>query len=337
MGWRMAGTVVRGPGTAVDGLLSGVVGSSAAGGMPGTADGASSGGITHGSQLIGGEHTLVGYTAYVDPGLARPLVLSDLTDVTGSTHNITDFIDGSTPGSGVQGDPYIVERLHADRIHLDVPWVTLRGCLFEGNVYGDAAGSHHPGLGLEYCTFDLAAPDGEQCVQWDDFTVNRCLIQGNSDGIRANGGTVQGCTITESIIYVTAQDSGDHNDNIQNSGGDGTVSIQRCLMHMETTNISGLGSSVIQSADMTSGTTWYMEVLDCYIVGKTGTDNNEMLRFYDGGLATSITYKATGNIFDLSPNRDRPYVGRGTSNTTPTGQIVWSNNVDDLGSTLPLL
>lgn len=296
----------------------------------------SGGEITHGSQLIGGEGTLVGFTAYTDPTLSRPLVQSDLDDQTGSTHFLSDFISGA-PGSGVQGDPYIVERLETDRVHLDVPWITLRGALLHGNAYSDASGTHHPGLGLEWCTFDLAAPDGEQCVQWEDFTVHRCLIQGNSDGIRANGGTVQGCTITESIIRVTAQDSGDHNDCIQNSGGAGTVTIERCLLYMEATNIPQLGSSGIQSADMTASTTWHMAIRDCYIVGKAGSDNNEILRLYDGGLSPNITYEVTGCIFDLSANRSRPYVGRGTSNTTPLSQITWSNNFDDLGNPLALV
>jgi len=292
--------------------------------------------ITHGSQLIGGESTLVGYTSYLDPGLGRKLILGDLVDWTGSTHVASDFLAGPHTGSGVQGDPYVFTKLHTDRIRLDIPWCTFKGCL-STSIYNDFSGTHHPGLGMEFVTFDPPVPDGEQNTQWEDYYALRCLFQGDTDGARANGGTVIGTMITESIIKTKAVDGGDHNDGVQLSGGAGNVTFDRVLLYMETMNIAQLGSSGMQFADMTSGTTMHAAVHDSYLVGKSGADNNEILRCYDGGLTSNITYEATGNVFDLSLNRSRPYLGRGTSNTTPMGQVAWSENFDDLGNPLSLI
>lgn len=278
--------------------------------------------ITHGSELTLAD---VGYTAYFADDLGRTLVESDLTDYRGSgTHDAGDFITGATPGSGTQADPYIIERIAVDRIRMDRPWITFRGVL-AGSIFNDLNGTHHEGMGLDYVTFDPDAPDGQQNTQWEDYWANRCLFQGNTDGARANGGTIIGTTFTECIFYVTAQDAGDHNDNIQLSGGAGTVDIDRCQFHMGTTNFPTLGSSICQFADMTSGTTFRAEIRDSMFFGKLGSvDTNECLRLYDGGLTANITYLATGNLFDQ--NSTSPPVGRGSSNTTPTGQITWSNN-----------
>ncbi len=119
----------------------------------------------------------------------------------------------------------------------------------------------------------------------------------------------------------------DHNDTFQNVGGSGTVNIRRCNLSVvpETTITGGPGgpNSVVMSADMTAGSVFHLEVTDCLLNGGTAVAT---LRFYDGGLTANITYVATGNRFV----RSSAFPGdRGSSNTTPPGQVTWSGNVWD--------
>lgn len=289
--------------------------------------GSSGGGstITHGSQLTTSN---VGFTAYTDSTLGRKLVQSDLTRITGS-HWISDFTGGK---GGTQANPLVVSKLDIDKVVWDVDWVTLRGSRVRTIANEDSTGSNRVGAFLDYVTFDETNSPQEYCMGSQSFSMNRCLIQGNSDGIRVDGGSVPQI-ITECLFYVKAASIADHNDNAQNVGGSGSVSFQRCMFHQDPTNGLVQGSSVIQSADMSSSSNYYLEVIDSMIYGGSNADE-EALRLYDGGLTHNITYKVTGCIWDHTAAS--PPMGRGTSNTTPVSQITWSNNKYDNGTAISL-
>jgi len=281
--------------------------------------------ITHGSQLTLAD---VGYTAYYDSGLGRKLVQSDLTRITGR-HYISDFTGGV---GGTQASPKVISKLDLDTLIWDVDWVIARACNIRetANTFGSGHGS--VGAFLDYVTFSSTVSDGTECMSSNDYSMNRCLIQGNTDGLRTNGSGPAPQVITECIIYTTAQDAGDHNDNVQNSGGNGSVSLQRCQFHQDPIN-GFQGNSAVFSADMTSSTTFYMELIDCMIFG--GNSNvSASVCLYDGGLTPNITYKVTGCIWDI--NAAAPPVGRGSSNTTPVSQVIWSNNKYNNGTVIPL-
>lgn len=286
-----------------------------------------SGAITHGSQITTAN---TGYGAYYDSGLGRTLVAGDLTRQTG-THWISDFTAGGTGGTA--GNPKIVSKLDVDELIWDVDYVTARACNIRNPASAYLLGVHHVGALLDYCTISPATV-GDQCMQYESWSANRCYFRGCSDGAKINGGTVPQA-ITECYIRVTMQGADDHNDTLQNVGGTGTVSITRCNLSVvpETVITGGTGgpNGVVMSADMTAGSVWYLEVIDSLI---NGTGGAEALRLYDGALTTNITYRATGNRFIRGSYAP---VGRGASNTTPTGQVVWSGNVwDDDNSTIPL-
>jgi len=281
--------------------------------------------ITHGSQITTAN---TGYGAWFDTTRGRSLTLSDLT-VQGGVHFISDFFAGGTSGS-----PTLVYGYHfTGNIQVDVNWITFRGCLFDNPPTELVGGVYHFGVTLDYCTVDPATV-GPYAMGDQSFSVNRCFVRGNSDGLRVNGGdTVQ--NITESYIRLRMADGADHNDGLQNFGGSGTVNIRRCNISCDPEGgiIAGAGGpdACFLSADMTSGSTFHGEVTDCLLDGGTAVAT---LRFYDGALTPNITYVATGNRFKRTSAFP---VDRGSSNTTPTGQITWSGNVwDDDGSTIPL-
>lgn len=283
--------------------------------------------ITHGSQI---STSNTGYAAYFDSGLGRTLVAGDLTRQTGS-HWISDFTAGGT--GGTLGNPKIVSKIDVDEILWDVDYVTLRASNVRNTASGFLSGTHHVGVALDYVTISPATV-GDEPMHYESWSANRCYFRGCSDGGKINGGTSTQ-DITECYIRVTMQSADDHNDTLQNVGGNGTVNIRRCNLSVvpETVLTGGTGgpNAVVMSADMTSGSNFHLEVTDCLLNGGTAV---ETLRFYDGGLTSNITYLATGNRFVRS---SAAAVGRGSSNTTPTGQVTWSGNVwDDDGSSIPL-
>lgn len=281
----------------------------------------SSGTITHGSQLTSAD---VGPYAYDHPVLGRKVQAADLTRSTG-THWISDYITGSTPGSGVQGDPYIVELIDVDTLLWDMSWVTLRASRVRQTASGFLNGTHHVGADLEYVTIDPATV-GDECMHYESWSALRCSFSGCSDGGKINGGSVTQ-EIVECIISTAMASAEDHNDGLQNVGGSGTVNVRRCKIDAYPTVVVGGGSggpnACIMSADMTAGSTFHLNVEDCELLnGWAGY----CLRLYDGGLTTNITYRAVGNSLDISDGGG--YVDRGTTNTTPVNQIEWSGNYD---------
>lgn len=285
-----------------------------------------SGAITHGSQITAGN---TGYGAWFDSSLGRNLLLSDLT-VQGGVHFISDFVSGGSSGS-----PTLVYGKHfTGTIGIDVDWITFRGCLFDNPPSELVGGTYHHGVTLDYCSVD-PTDIGPYAMGDEGYSANRCYLRGNSDGIRINGGaTIQ--NITECYIRLKMADGADHNDGAQCFGGSGGANIRRCNIDInpEGGQIAGVGGpdACVLFADFDSSTTWHGEVTDCLLDGAASVAT---LRPYDGALATTITYVLTGNRF---VSRASAPVHRGTVNTTPTGQIVWSGNVwDDDGTTIPLV
>lgn len=282
------------------------------------------GAVTHGSQITASN---TGYQAYYDSGLGRTLVAGDLTRSTG-THVASDY-----PGvgaGGTAGNPKYIDRLDVDEFLFDVPYVTLR----QSNVRNPPisafqSGLHRRGCGLEWVTMSPAAT-GDQCVQYESWTAYRCRLEGCSDGAKINGG-LDTIDVTECYVRVRAQDALDHNDGLQNVGGNGLVRVTRSNISAAPVGGGGGPNAAIMSADMTSGTTFRLEVRDCWLDAAGAV---ETVRPYDGGLTTGITYLFTGNRITRAATA--PY-GRGASNTTPVGQIEWTGNVyDDDGSPILL-
>ena len=288
-----------------------------------------SGLITHGNQLTTSN---TGYGAYFDPGLGRLTTLADLT-VQAGTHNISDFTGGT---GGTAGNPKVVKgfRFTGD-VLFDVPYVTARACLFDNPTTAFVGGSHIVGAFLDYCTVSPATV-GAECMHFESWSANRSHFRGCSDGARVEGGALTQ-DLTECLIGVKMASSADHNDGLQTAGGDGLVRVTRCNISVDPeggvlTGGSGGPDSAILCSNFTAASNFRMEVRDSLLNGGTSV---ETLRLYDGALTTNITYLATGNRWVRTAAAP---VGRGSSNTTPMGQITWSGNVwDDDGSTIPLV
>lgn len=283
-------------------------------------------GITHGSQLTLAD---VGHTAYFDSGLGRLVADGDLTDLYGSgTHIATDFVTGA----GTQLSPRVITKQKLDAYRMDVAWVTLRASMVQDFMANDYNGTKSPGMLLDYVTCDLGGTVGDVAAFFDSFSMNRCLIQGQSDGVKALGGTVPQA-FTECIFHDAKEAADDHNDCIQNSGGTGSLSVVRCQLYQQAAGDDpSLGSSIAQFGDFASSTVWYAEFIDCDLWLNLN-NSNPGLRLLDGGLTGNITYKVTGCIFHDDGTHDASRaVSRGSSNITPPGQIEWSNNrwADDM-------
>lgn len=93
---------------------------------------ASTGTITHGSQIT---PTNTGYTAYYDNTLGRNLQLSDLQVISG-VHYVSDYV--SAGGT-------LTKKHFTGSVIIDVNNVTLRGCLFDNPVSGYLNGNNATG------------------------------------------------------------------------------------------------------------------------------------------------------------------------------------------------
>lgn len=280
--------------------------------------------ITHGSQITTAN---TGYTAYVDSGLGRKLVLGDLTVVSGAVRP-SDFV---APGGT------ITKKWFQSDVRIDQS-VTFVGCKFGSFVSSYLNGTEYGPSQFNWCSFD---PDSgtvtDVAVGANGTSLYRCFVRGGSDAGWINGGPWGTQSIVESYLRVWMASAVDHNDGLQCSGGAGTVVVQRCNIDVTPENglinggTQGGPNSCIMSADLTSSTAYNLTVDDCLLTGGTSAS---IIRFYDGALSANIIYSASGNLFTRGSSNP---VDRGGSNTTPTGQVTWSNNrwADDL-STIPL-
>lgn len=284
--------------------------------------GLATGPVSHG-KLITTSNT--GWAAYNDPTLGRFVTSGDLTNVS-SPAVTSDF----TTTGGV-----ILRKRFLTDVRIDVPNVTFVACEFQSFVSSYRSGIETQPSQFNWCKWDPPSVV-DLCVGTTGTSLYRCSIRGGADGFWINGGTAQQ-SIVESYVRVKMASAFDHNDCGQNSGGSGSVTIQRCNMSAAPEGgvinggAQGGPDSCILSADMTSSTHYYLEIIDSYFDGATAV---ETIRFYDGGLTPNITYKGTGNRFVRGTSAP---IGRGVANTTPTGQIIWTGNVyDDNDATVPL-
>jgi hypothetical protein len=271
--------------------------------------------IVHGSQI---NLSNTGWAAYFDPGLGRLVQSSDLTNVSGAART-SDFVgNGGT----------ITRRRFLSDYRVDRTDVTHVACEFQSFVSSYTGVETQPSQ-FNWCTLDPGASVPDLVIGTTGVSLYRCKIRGGADAIWIQGGSAPQ-TIIETYARVKMASGTDHNDTCQCSGGAGLVQITRCNLSVDPEGgvLPGGGGpdAVIMSSDLNSGTTYRLEVVDCLL---DGTNSNETVRFYDGALTSNITYLATGNLFVRSASAP---VGRGVSNTTPTGQVTWSNNrwADDL-------
>lgn len=273
--------------------------------------------ITHGSQITTSN---TGWNAYYDAVLGRTLLLSDLETVTGPKRP-SDFVSA--------GGTIRKVRFTGD-IRIDRTDVTFEACLFEDFVRSYLNGTETYPTNFSYCAWDPpgGAAVGDLAVGTIGTNLTRCRVRGSADATWINGQPGGTQNIIESHLRVKMASGVDHNDGCQNSGGSGTVNVLRCNIDMNPEGgvLGGGGgpNACIMSADMSSGTTFHLNVENCWL---DGAESAEALRLYDGGLTTNITYRAVGNRFVR--NTGKAAMGRGSSNTTPSNQVEWSNNVWD--------
>jgi hypothetical protein len=274
-----------------------------------------------GGAIVGGWQITTantGYGAYVRASLGRPQTLADLTVVAG-THFLTDFTGGS---GGSPGNNVVVEGYHfTGDVVFDQPYITMRGCLLDNPTTNFRLGASQVGARLEYCEV-ASLTVGAECMHFDSWSAHRCNFGGCSDGAKINGSV----DITECYVRVKMAGPDDHNDTLQNVGGNGVVNIRKSNLSVNPvggliTGGTGGPNAVVMSADLAVASVFSLNVEDCLL---DGTNSVETLRFYDGGLTTNIVYRAAGNRFVRSASAP---LGRGASNTTPTGQITWTGNV----------
>lgn len=124
---------------------------------------------------------------------------------------------------------------------------------------------------------------GDQTIFYQSYTANRCYLVGCSDGAKVNGG---GTTLTECYIRTAQQDPADHNDGLQNVGGSGAVTVQRCNIDCRPVGASGgnIGNAALFFAD---GETGLHTISDNLLAGGQVT-----LAMYDTG-----TFNVQGNQF----------------------------------------
>ena len=273
--------------------------------------GSGGGAITHGSQITTAN---TGYTAYYDSGLGRNLQLSDLTVVTG-THWVSDFI---SPGGT------LTKRHFTGDLIIDIDNVTLRGCLFDNPVSGYLNGSHASGWTLDYCTIDSSPIVADQCIQYQGYTANRCMLVMGSDGAKVNGANT---TLTECYVRTAQQNPADHNDGLQNVGGSGAVTIARCNIDCRPVGATNgnVGNSALFFAD---GETGLHTISDNLLAG-----GQVVLAMYDTG-----TFNVQGNQFVRGSYAGSTHAmaGPGSGPQNVTWGTVRPNTFSDNGQVITL-
>lgn len=266
--------------------------------------------ITHGDQV---SPSNTGYTAYFDTSLGRNLQLSDL-QVVGGVHWVSDF---AAPGGTVY------KKHFTGNLIIDINNVTLRGCLFDSVVSGYLSGNHASGWTLDYCTIINSPVVGDQCIQYQNYTANRCHIANGSDGAKLNGNV----TITECYVRVAQQAPDDHNDGLQNVGGNGPVTIARCNIDCRPVGASGgnIGNAAIFLAD---GETGLHTIHDNLLAGGQVT-----LAMYDGA-----TFNVQGNKFVRGSygGSTHAMAGPGSGPQNVTWGTIRPNTFSDNGQVISL-
>lgn len=234
-----------------------------------------------------------GYTAYLDSGLGRTLTLADLT----AHSSLVNASSLTSSGGTISKHDFALNG-----INIDIP-CTLVACRLSGNV--QSPGNVASDFVMNWCTVsDFDGTVGDYGVGYDSYTLYRCNIGGNSDGIKAGGH----CVVTECYIRTKGQSSADHNDGMQDSFGNGNVDIIRCNIDPRPVNNLGGANGALFAADSSVGV-------------QTWTDN-----FLAGGgyvlrMNESCTYVVNGNWI---LNGSWAYDTYNHTNTALTS-ITWAN------------
>ena len=220
--------------------------------------------IDHGFNIL---PTNTGHDNYYDPQLGRKITDSDLVVHTG----LVSVSDVAVAGGVVAGHWF------QGGLIFDTSDVTFNYCRFDGGVNGYYAGIHYPFI-LNWCTIDTPGAAGSEGIRFQGYTAYRCRVGGNSDGARADGNV----SLIECYLRTESQDAADHNDAVQNVGGNGPVNIVRCNGDCRPTNGGGNPNGAIQAADGCIGLqTW----TDNYLAG-----GGYVVRLYE-----NATYDVQGN------------------------------------------
>jgi hypothetical protein len=256
--------------------------------------------VTHGSEISTGN---TGVLAYFDAALGRTLLLSDLTVHTAKV-TISSLV--STGGTLTKHDfqgGVIIDRA-----------VTFVACKF----YGATTIGVTSTVTFNWCTgtSKIGGVAGDYTLGYGHFAAYRCQLGGNSDGIKAGGN----CTVVECYIRTQGQDALDHNDGMQDSGGHGPVTIQRCNIDARPQNALGGANGALFTADAATGLmTWEDNwlaggayTIRCYENATYVVQGNQVL---SGSFSASPAHRAVIPSTDVVWGTVRPNVVVDTSGT----------------------
>lgn len=251
------------------------------------------GSVTHGIQVTTAN---AGITAYTDPVLGRKITNADLT-----VHTAETFL------SDITGPNTTLNRhWFQGNLIVNVANVTFNGCRFDHGVSGYWSGVHSP-FTMNWCTIEGAPnPIGFGSVYYQDYTIYRCYIACEMDGLKANGGV----TATECVIRVNTASADDHNDGAQSTGSYTGNLIQRCNIDARPLNGSGGGAggpnAALFVADASSGLhVW----TDNYLAG-----GGYVIRCYE-----NATYNVQGNWVE----NNSWLFGPASRAVIPATDVVW--------------
>jgi len=224
------------------------------------------GSVTHGYQITAAN---TGHDNYVDPALGRKVTDADLTVHTGDV-----ALSDLTTAGGT-----ITRHWFKGGVINNLDNVTFVACRFDHGFSGYNNGVSHP-FTWNWCTLDAPTPNAQGVggVTYNNFTLFRCRIGGEMDGLKANGNVLA----RECFIRTTASAPDDHNDGVQSTGSDMGNIIERC--NIDCRPVSGIGgpNAALFVADNSSGLhAW----VDNYLMG-----GDFPIRMYD-----AATYNVQGN------------------------------------------
>lgn len=247
---------------------------------------------THGAQIT---RNNTGHLAYVGPAGQT------YTDATLVVVNGT--VNASALGASVTG------RWFKGTVHIDSD-ITFTACRFDQPVSTSPTYNHAT---LNYCTVSPTSV-GDWALGPLRTDATRCILEGNSDGVRFDS-----CNLVECWIRTKLQSAVDHNDGIQAYLAGAGGSILRCNIDCRPINGgNGTTTAAIFLADSSQGT---CEIRDNYLAGGSYT-----LRLHE-----SMFYRVTGNIIE---NNSWAYGAMSTSNSVAGAFLEWSNNMISNGTAL---
>lgn len=201
--------------------------------------------------------------------------------------------------------------------------VVIEDCqIDEGIDCRDASGNYFSPV-VRYCTLGLATGSGnaqEIGIYHGGYTIERCLIEGFSDGLRVCG--APGVTATECYVRLFAANASAHCDGLQDPCGyEGDVTVTRCFV--DAWDHSGTGAGVNaalgrQSSWGEGGNSGATLFDGCYT-----TSANKHLAFRNGDVQSAgMTITVRGHIFGPAGGAICDHADTGVSH------FVWTGNTD---------